>query len=78
MPVVLNKVELLLESFLRHAVDLLVRLVEAASAETIFVGAVLAITQFMLVLVGRRMTPHCSGDDGDDRQRDRHGQVTVR
>jgi uncharacterized membrane protein len=41
------------EDFLRNAVDLLVRLVEAAGAIVIFVGAVLAAVKFARAAVGR-------------------------
>lgn len=49
----LAKVELLPESLLRDTVDLLVRLVEAAGALVIFVGALLAVVQFLRVLPTR-------------------------
>jgi uncharacterized membrane protein len=49
----LPRVVVLPEDLLREAVDLLVRLVEAAGAVVIFIGAVLAIAQFARVLVGR-------------------------
>jgi len=42
------------EDFLRSAVDLLVRLVEAAGAIVIFVGAVLAAFKFVRAAVARR------------------------
>lgn len=48
------QLELLPEEPLRDAVDLLVRLVEAAGAAVIFVGALLAIVQFLRVLPTRR------------------------
>ncbi|WP_343901478.1 DUF1622 domain-containing protein, partial [Nocardioides aquaticus] len=47
------QVEILPEETLRDAVDLLVRLVEAAGAAVIFLGAVLAIVQFVRVLPSR-------------------------
>lgn len=46
-------VELLPESLLRSAVDLLVRIVEAAGAVIIFIGAVVAVVQFLRVLPHR-------------------------
>jgi uncharacterized membrane protein len=46
-------IEILPEASLRDAVDLLVRLVEAAGAAVIFIGAVLAIVQFLRVLPSR-------------------------
>ncbi len=46
-------VELLPEETLRAAVDTLVRLVEAAGAAIIFLGAVVAIVQFLRVLPRR-------------------------
>lgn len=46
-------VTVLPEEFLRDAVDLLVRLVEAAGAVVIFLGAVLAIVLFLRVLPSR-------------------------
>ena len=48
-----TRVVVLPEDVLRDAVDLLVRLVEAAGAAVIFIGAVLAVAQFARVLVGR-------------------------
>ena len=45
---------LLPEQTLRHAVDLLVRLVEAAGALIIFTGAVVAIVRFVALSVRRR------------------------
>lgn len=42
------------EDFLRTAVDLLVRLVEAAGAIVIFVGALLAAVKFARAAIGRR------------------------
>lgn len=44
------RVAVLSEEFLRNAVDLLVRLVEGAGAIVIFLGALLAIVQFLRVL----------------------------
>jgi uncharacterized membrane protein len=41
------------EDFLRNAVDLLVRLVEAAGAIVIFVGALLAAVKFARAAIGR-------------------------
>ena len=41
------------EDFLRNAVDLLVRLVEAAGAVVIFVGALLAAVKFARAAIGR-------------------------
>lgn len=41
------------EDFLRNAVDLLVRLVEAAGAIVIFVGALLAALKFARAAIGR-------------------------
>lgn len=52
--------EILPEELLRDSVDLLVRLVEAAGAIIIFLGALLAIVQFLRVLPSRspeRFTP---------------------
>lgn len=46
-------VDVLPEDWLRAAVDLLVRLVEAAGAAIIFVGALLAVVQFLRVLPSR-------------------------
>ncbi|GGL35070.1 DUF1622 domain-containing protein [Planomonospora parontospora] len=46
--------ELFPETFLREAVDLLVRLVEAAGAIVIFVGAAVAFVRFLVVTVRRR------------------------
>jgi uncharacterized membrane protein len=46
--------DLLPEAFLREAVDLLVRLVEAAGAIVIFVGAAVAFVRFLVVTVRRR------------------------
>ncbi|GGK50170.1 hypothetical protein Ppa06_09460 [Planomonospora parontospora subsp. parontospora] len=46
--------DLLPEAFLREAVDLLVRLVEAAGAIVIFVGAAVAFARFLVVTVRRR------------------------
>ena len=51
-----TEVELLPESLLREVVDLFVRVVEAAGALIIFVGAVVAIVQFLRVLPKRN--PH--------------------
>ncbi len=48
------QLEILPEEMLRDAVDLLVRLVEAAGAAVIFLGASLAIVQFLRVLPSRR------------------------
>lgn len=48
-----QKFEVLPEDVLRDAVDLLVRLVEAAGATVIFIGAVLAVVQFLRVLPSR-------------------------
>lgn len=48
------QIEILPEKTLRDAVDLLVRLVEAAGAAVIFLGALLAIVQFVRVLPSRR------------------------
>jgi uncharacterized membrane protein len=53
---VLAEFSLLPEERLRSAVDLLVRLVEAAGAVVIFVGAVLAVVQFLRVLPSRQPT----------------------
>ncbi|GAA3141001.1 hypothetical protein GCM10010466_35060 [Planomonospora alba] len=49
--------DLLPEAFLREAVDLLVRLVEAAGAVVIFAGAAAAFVRFLRIAVRRR------GDD---------------
>jgi uncharacterized membrane protein len=49
-------VELLPEDALRSAVDTLVRLVEAAGAVVIFIGAVIAVVQFVRALP--RRDPH--------------------
>jgi uncharacterized membrane protein len=46
--------ELLPEQSLRDAVDLLVRLVEAAGAAVIFVGALLGVISFLRVLPSRK------------------------
>ncbi|MBG0815301.1 DUF1622 domain-containing protein [Planomonospora sp. ID82291] len=46
--------ELFPEAFLREAVDLLVRFVEAAGAIVIFVGAAVAFVRFLAVTVRRR------------------------
>lgn len=46
-------IEVLPEDRLRAAVDLLVRLVEAAGAAVIFVGALIAVVQFVRVLPSR-------------------------
>jgi uncharacterized membrane protein len=46
--------DVLPEERLRSAVDALVRLVEAAGAAVIFVGAVLAVAQFLRVLPRRQ------------------------
>lgn len=48
-----NVVDLLPEERLRSAVDLLVRLVEAAGAAVIFIGALVAVAQFVRVLLAR-------------------------
>ena len=48
------QIELLPEQSLRDAVDLLVRLVEAAGAAVIFVGALLGVIQFLRVLPSRK------------------------
>lgn len=48
-----NVVDLLPEERLRSAVDLLVRLVEAAGAAVIFIGALVAVVQFVRVLLAR-------------------------
>ncbi|MDF9717157.1 DUF1622 domain-containing protein [Nocardioides sp. ChNu-153] len=46
-------IDLLPEEHLRTAVDTLVRLVEAAGAAVIFIGAVIAVVQFLRVLPHR-------------------------
>jgi uncharacterized membrane protein len=46
--------DLLSEDALRHAVDLLVRLVEAAGALIIFAGAAIAFVRFVVEVVARR------------------------
>lgn len=46
-------VELLSETDLRHGVDVLVRLVEAAGALIIFVGAAVAFARFVVAFVRR-------------------------
>ncbi|MFC4060793.1 DUF1622 domain-containing protein [Planomonospora corallina] len=46
--------EVLSEAFLREAVDLFVRLVEAAGAVVIFTGAAAAFVRFLLIAVRRR------------------------
>lgn len=51
---VILSVELLPESWLRDAVGLLVRLVEAAGALIIFIGAVWAFARFLTALVRAR------------------------
>lgn len=48
-----TEIELLPESLLREVVDLFVRVVEAAGALIIFLGAVVAIVQFLRVLPRR-------------------------
>lgn len=48
------QIEILPEETLRDAVDLMVRLVEAAGAAVIFLGALLAIVRFLRVLPSRR------------------------
>lgn len=48
-----DSIEILPEDQLRDAVDLLVRLVEAAGAAIIFVGALIAMLQFLRVLPSR-------------------------
>lgn len=50
-------IEILPEDRLRGAVDLLVRLVEAAGAAVIFVGALIAVVQFLRVLPSRAPAP---------------------
>ena len=50
--------ELLPEELLKTAVELLVRLVEAAGAVIIFVGAVLAFVRFLDASVRQRHDPH--------------------
>nr|WP_246283902.1 DUF1622 domain-containing protein [Nocardioides perillae] len=50
----MSAVEVLPEETLREGVDLLVRLVEAAGAAVIFLGAVVAVVQFLRVLPSRR------------------------
>ena len=56
MPGEAAAVELLPEDALRSAVDTLVRLVEAAGAVVIFIGAVIAVVQFLRALP--RRDPH--------------------
>ncbi|HEU4515619.1 MAG TPA: DUF1622 domain-containing protein [Nocardioidaceae bacterium] len=51
-----REIELLPESLLREVVDFFVRVVEAAGALIIFLGAVVAIVQFLRVLP--RRDPH--------------------
>ncbi|HEY0644068.1 MAG TPA: DUF1622 domain-containing protein [Nocardioides sp.] len=46
-------IDILPEERLRDAVDLLVRLVEAAGAAVIFIGAAIAVVQFVRVLLTR-------------------------
>lgn len=48
-----HAIDLLPEERLRSAVDLLVRLVEAAGAIVIFIGALAAVVQFVRVLIAR-------------------------
>lgn len=49
----LQMIEILPEDRLRETVDLLVRLVEAAGAAVIFIGACIAVVQFVRVLPTR-------------------------
>lgn len=49
----MHAVELLPEQTLRDVVDMLVRLVEAAGAAVIFIGAVIAVVKFVLALPQR-------------------------
>ena len=50
--------ELVSEEFLKHAVELLVRLVEAAGAIVIFAGSVVAFVRFLEAALLRRKEAH--------------------
>lgn len=52
---VVSEIEVLPESTLRSVVDVLVRVVEAAGAAIIFIGAAVALVQFLRVLPTRNV-----------------------